>query len=190
MAAAQVRGFQGPYVGAPDHVVACVKHFAAYGAAEGGRDYDSVYVPEGLLRNVYLPPFHAAVKAGAGSLMSAYMDLNDVPPVANRFLLRDVLRKEWGFSRFVVSDAFAVGNLLLQGFARDGRDAAERAFLAGVNMDMASRTFSEHLPGLLRDGRITIAQIDEAVRPLLAVKVRLGLFAHPYAADARARAVL
>jgi beta-glucosidase len=167
-----------------------VKHFAAYGAAEGGRDYDSVYVPEGLLRNVYLPPFHAAVKAGAGSLMSAYMDLNDVPAVANRFLLRDVLRKEWGFSGFVVSDAFAVGNLLIQGFARDGRDAAERAFLAGVNMDMASRTFPEHLPGLLRDGRITMAQIDEAVRPLLAAKLRLGLFEHPYSDEARAKAVL
>jgi beta-glucosidase len=190
MAAAQVRGFQGPYVGAPDRVIACVKHFAAYGAAEGGRDYDSVYVPEGLLRNVYLPPFHAAVKAGVASLMSAYMELNDVPAVANRFLLRDVLRKEWGFSGFVVSDAVAVGNLLIQGFARDGRDAAQRAFLAGLNMDMASRTFPEHLPGLVRDGRITIAQIDEAVRPLLAVKFRLGLFDHPYSDEARAGAVL
>lgn len=190
MAAAQVRGFQGPYIGAPDRVVACVKHFAAYGAAEGGRDYDSVYVPEGLLRNVYLPPFHAAVKAGVGSLMSAYMDLNDVPAVANRFLLRDVLRKEWGFGGFVVSDAFAVGNLLIQGFARDGRDAAERAFLAGVNMDMASRTFPQHLPGLVKDGKISVAQIDEAVRPLLAVKLRLGLFEHPYSDEARAKAVL
>ena len=190
MAAAQVRGFQGPYLGAPDRVIACVKHFAAYGAAEGGRDYDSVYVPEGLLRNVYLPPFHAAVRAGVGSLMSAYMDLNDVPAVANRFLLRDVLRKEWGFQGFVVSDAIAVGNLLIQGFARDGRDAAERAFLAGLNMDMASGTFPQHLPGLVRDGRITVAQIDEAVRPLLAVKFRLGLFDHPYSDDARAREVL
>jgi beta-glucosidase len=190
MAAAQVRGFQGPYIGAPDHVIACVKHFAAYGAAEGGRDYDSVYVPEGLLRNVYLPPFHAAVKAGVGSLMSAYMDLNDVPAVANRFLLRDVLRREWGFKGFVVSDAFAVGNLLIQGFARDDRDAAERAFLAGLNMDMASRTFPQHLPGLVKDGRVTTAQIDEAVRPLLAAKFRLGLFDHPYSDETRAAAVL
>jgi beta-glucosidase len=190
MAAAQVRGFQGPYVGAPDRVVACVKHFAAYGAAEGGRDYDSVYVPEGQLRNVYLKPFHAAVKAGVGSLMSAYMDLNDVPAVANRFLLRDVLRKEWGFGGFVVSDAMAVGNLLIQGFARDGRDAAERSFLAGLNMDMASLIFPKHLPGLVTEGKISVAQIDEAVRPLLAVKFRLGLFEHPYSDEARAKAVL
>jgi beta-glucosidase len=189
IAAAQVRGFQGSYLGAPDHVIACVKHFAAYGAAEGGRDYDSVYLPEGLLRNVYLPPFHAAVKAGVGSVMSAYMDLNDVPAVANR-MLGDVLRKEWGFKGFVVSDAFAVDNLLAQGFARDGRDAAERSFLAGLNMDMASRTFPQHLPGLVRDGRITSAQIDEAVRPLLAAKIRMGLFERPYSDEARAKAVL
>jgi beta-glucosidase len=111
MAAAQVRGFQGNYLGAPDHVLACAKHFGAYGAAEGGRDYDPVYVPEGRLRNVYFPPFQAAVAAGVGSFMSAYMDLNDVPAGANRWLLTDVLRGEWGFQGFVVSDAFGVGNL-------------------------------------------------------------------------------
>ena len=190
MAAAQVRGFQGPYLGAPERLLACAKHFAAYGAAEGGRDYDSVYVPEGLLRNVYLPPFQAAVQAGVGSFMSAYMDLNDVPATANPSLLRDVLRKQWGFRGFVVSDAMAVGNLVIQGFARDGRDAAERALLAGLNMDMASLTYPQHLPGLVKDGRITPAQIDEAVRPILAAKFRLGLFAQPYTDETRAKEVL
>jgi beta-glucosidase len=190
MAAAQVRGFQGPYLGAPDHVVACAKHFAAYGAAEGGRDYDSVYVPEGRLRNVYLPPFRAAVKAGVGTFMSAYMDLNDVPAGANRFLLHDVLRDEWGFRGFVVSDAMAVGNLVVQGFARDRRDAARRALAAGLDMDMASGTYAQNLTGLVRDGALTEAQIDEAVRPILAVKVRLGLFEHPYTDEARVAAVL
>lgn len=190
MAAAQVRGFQGPHVGAPDRVVACAKHFAAYGAAEGGRDYDSAYVPEGVLRNVHLPPFHAAVKAGVGTFMSAYMDLNDVPAAANRFLLRDVLRGEWGFKGFVVSDAMAVGNLQVQGFARDGRDAAHRALAAGLNMDMASNTYSKHLAELVRDTTITPAQIDEAVRPILAVKFRLGLFDQPYVDESRLSQIL
>ena len=115
MAAAQVRGFQGPSLGSPEHVVACAKHFAGYGAADGGRDYDPVYLPEGRLRNVYFPPFQAAVKAGVGTFMSAYMDLNDVPASGNRFLLHDVLRGEWGFQGFVVSDAMAVGNLVIAG---------------------------------------------------------------------------
>ena len=154
MAAAQVRGFQGPFLGAPDHVVACAKHFAGYGAADGGRDYDPVYLPEGRLRNVYFPPFEAAVKAGVGTFMSAYMDLNDVPASGNRFLLRDVLRGEWGFKGFVVSDAFAVGNLVTQGFARDGRDAAFRALSAGLDMDMASNTYPQHLAGLVEDGTL------------------------------------
>jgi beta-glucosidase len=129
MAAAQVRGFQGDYPGAPDHVVACAKHFAGYGAADGGRDYDPVYLSEAQLRNVYFPPFQAAVKAGVGTFMSAYMDLNNVPASGNRWLLHDVLRGEWGFQGFVVSDAFAVGNLVIEGFARDGRDAAFRALM-------------------------------------------------------------
>ncbi len=165
MAAAQVRGFQGPYLGAPDRVLACAKHFAAYGAAEGGRDYDPVYVSEGRLRNVYFPPFLAAVKAGVGSFMSAYMDLNDVPAAGNRWLLRDVLRGEWGFEGFVVSDAMAVGNLVIQNFARDGRDAAQKALSAGLDMDMASNTYPQHLAGLVEDGKLTAAQLDEAVRP-------------------------
>ncbi len=185
MAAAQVRGFQGPSLGAPDHVVACAKHFAGYGAADGGRDYDPVYLPESQLRNVYLPPFEAAAKAGVGTFMSAYMDLNNVPASGNHFLLREVLRDTWGFKGFVVSDAMAVGNLLIEGFARDGRDAALRALKAGVNMDMASNTYPEHLAGLVRDGALKLADIEEAVRPILAIKIRMGLFEEPYIDEAK-----
>jgi beta-glucosidase len=185
MAAAQVRGFQGPYLGAPDHVVACAKHFAGYGAADGGRDYDPVYLPESRLRNVYFPPFEAAVKAGVGTFMSAYMDLNDVPASGNRFLLHDVLRSEWGFQGFVVSDAFAIKSLVTQGFARDGRDAAFRALSAGLDMDMASNTYSEHLAGLVQDGTLKPADIDTAVRRILAIKVRMGLFEQPYTDESK-----
>ena len=190
MAAAQVRGFQGPYLGAPDRLLACAKHFGAYGAAEGGRDYDPVYVPEGRLRNVYFPPFQAAVKAGVGSFMSAYMDLNDVPAAGNRWLLQDVLRGDWRFPGFVVSDAMAVGNLVIQHFARDGRDAAVRALAAGLDMDMASGTYARNLVGLVRGGTVRETQVDEAVRRILAVKVRLGLFERPYADEARVASVL
>ncbi len=180
MAAAQVRGFQGTSLGAADRVVACAKHFAGYGAADGGRDYDPVYLSEAQLRNVYFPPFQAAVKAGVGSFMSAYMDLNNVPASGNHWLLNDVLRGEWGFDGFVVSDAMAVGNLVIEGFARDGREAALRALAAGLNMDMASNTFPEHLAGLVEDGSLSEAEIDRMVRPILAVKVRMGLFEQPY----------
>jgi beta-glucosidase len=190
MAAAQVRGFQGSALGAPDHLVACAKHFAGYGAADGGRDYDPVYLPEGRLRNVYFPPFEAAVKAGVGTFMSAYMDLNDVPAGGNRFLLRDVLRGEWGFKGFVVSDAFAVGNLVIQGFARDGRDAAYRALSAGLDMDMASNTYTEQLAGLVEDGTLKLSDIDAAVRPILEIKIRMGLFEQPYVDESKLAQVL
>jgi beta-glucosidase len=190
MAAAQVRGFQGPYLGAPERVLACAKHFAAYGAAEGGRDYDPVYVPEGQLRNVYFPPFAAAVKAGVGSFMSAYMDLNDVPAGANRWLLRDVLKGEWAFTGFVVSDAFGVGNLLTMGLARDRGDAALRALAAGLDMEMASGAFPEHVARLVKEGALPTGQLDAAVRRVLAVKVRLGLFEKPYADESRVASVL
>ena len=185
MAAAQVRGFQGPSLGASDHIVACAKHFAGYGAADGGRDYDPVYLPESRLRNVYFPPFQAAVKAGVGTFMSAYMDLNDVPASGNRFLLSDVLRGEWGFKGFVVSDAMAVGNLVIEGFARDGRDAALRALRAGLDMDMASSTYLQHLAGLVEDGTLEMADIETAVRRILAIKVRMGLFEQPYTDESK-----
>jgi len=124
IAAAQVRGFQGDYIGSPDHILACMKHFAGYGAAEGGRDYDASYIPESQMYNVYLPPFHAAVKAGVGSAMSAYMDLNDVPATGNHWLLHDVLRDQWNFTGFVVSDANSVKSLEKHHYAKDLSDAA------------------------------------------------------------------
>ncbi|HVM72562.1 MAG TPA: beta-glucosidase BglX [Anaerolineales bacterium] len=190
MAAAQVRGFQGPYLGAPEHVVACAKHFAGYGFADGGRDYDPVYLPEAQLRNVVFPAFQAAVKAGVGTFMSAYMDLNNVPASGNRWLLHDVLRNEWGFKGFVVSDAMAVGNLIIEGFARDGRDAACRALIAGLNMDMASGTYPQHLAGLVEDGTLKLSDIENAVRPILAIKIRMGLFEQPYIDEAKLEQVV
>jgi beta-glucosidase len=190
MARAQVLGFQGKQPGAPDRVLACVKHFAGYGAAEGGRDYDSSYVPEDQLWNVYLPPFKAALDAGVGSLMSAYMDLNDVPASGNAWLLHDVLRESWKFQGFVVSDAFAVRSLLTHGYARDYQDAVHKAFTAGLNMDMASGTYLKYLPLEVQQGRVTMQQIDDAVRPILESKIRLGLFEHPYFDESHIEQVL
>ena len=180
MARAQVLGFQGKHLGAPDRVLACAKHFAGYGAAEGGRDYDSSYIPEEQMWNTYLPPFKAAIDAGTGSLMSAYMDLNDVPASGNRWLLHDVLRVTWNFQGFVVSDAFAVRNLVTHGYARDSLDAAHKAFTAGLNMDMASGTYLKYLSVELQQGRISMRQIDDAVLPILETKFLMGLFEHPY----------
>ncbi len=180
MAAAQVRGFQGDDISDPERVLACAKHFAGYGASEGGRDYDPVYLSETQLRNTILPPFEAALKAGSATFMSAYMDLNDVPASGNHFLLRQVLRQEWGFEGFVVSDAFAIANMVIQGHARHRRDAALRGIKAGVNVDMSSYTYTENAAALVADGLLTEAEIDELVRPILAIKVKMGLFEHPY----------
>ena len=190
MAAAQVRGFQGPRLGTPDRVLACAKHFAGYGAADGGRDYDPSDMSDAQLRNVYFPPFKAAVDAGVGSFMSAYMDLNSVPAAGNKWLLTDVLRGEWGFKGFVVSDAMAVGNLATQHFARDRKDAALRALNAGNDMEMASGAFPEHLAALVKEGKVSPAQLDDAVRRVLEIKVRMGLFENPYADEAKAAQVL
>ncbi len=189
MARAQVRGFQGATFGATS-LLACVKHFAAYGAADGGRDYDSSYVPEVLMRNVYLEPFRAAVEAGSGTVMSAYMDLNDVPAGANGWLLTEVLRREWKFRGFVVSDAMAVNSLVTHGFARDRADAALRSVLAGQNMDMASGVLIENVPQLVSRGQITTAQLDAAVLPILETKMRMGLFEHPYADESKTEETL
>jgi beta-glucosidase len=190
MARAQVLGFQGKDFTAPDRVMACMKHFAGYGAADGGRDYDSSYVPEELMWNVYLPPFKAAVDAGVGSVMSAYMDLNDVPASGNRWLLHDVLRDVWNYKGFVVSDAVAVHSLITHGYARDGADAAYKAFSAGLNMDMASGIYLKYLADEIKQGRISLQQIDDAVLPVLEAKIRLGLFEHPYVDEARMQRVL
>ncbi|MBT3338100.1 MAG: beta-glucosidase BglX [Anaerolineae bacterium] len=180
MAAAQVRGFQGADEIDTEHVLACAKHFAGYGAADGGRDYDPVFLSEAQLRNVYFPPFKAAVDAGVGTFMSAYMDLNNVPASGNRWLLKDVLRDEWGFEGFVISDAFGVANLAVQGFAKDRKDATLRSLQAGQHMDMASSAYLENLAELVQDGLLSVEEIDEMVRPILETKVRMGLFEKPY----------
>jgi beta-glucosidase len=192
MAAAQVRGFQGDYIGSPDHLLACMKHFAGYGAAEGGRDYDASYIPESQMFNVYLPPFHAAVNAGVGCAMSAYMDLNDVPATGNRWLLHDVLRDDWKFKGFVMSDANSVKSLEIHGYAKDVAEAALYAFQAGVNMEMAIdfTAYSKGLSVAVRRGQITEEEIEAADRPILEMKVRLGSFEHPYVDEARSREIL
>ncbi len=191
IARAQVRGFQGPAIGTPDRVLACAKHFAGYGAAEGGRDYDASYISDAQMQNVYLLPFHAAVEAGVGSLMSAYMDLNDVPATGNAFLLDQTLRRDWGFRGFVVSDANAVKSLVNHGFAQDPEDAAVRALTAGVNMEMAiGDPAYDHLEQALVQHRITAAEVDKAVLPILEAKIQLGLFEHPYADVERSEKVL
>ena len=180
MARAQVFGFQGR----PDNprpFMATLKHFAGYGAAEGGRDYDAVYISEERMQNVYLPPFRAGVEAGAGTVMSAYMDLNNVPASGNVHLLQEVLRDELKFKGFVVSDAFAVGSLVTQGFAKDELDAALRSATAGVNMDMGSATYLEQMKSLLDKGQLSASQLDDLVRPILSAKYHLGMFDHPYA---------
>jgi len=195
MAAAHVRGFQGTDPSSPDHVLACMKHFAGYGAGSGGRDYDSAYIADAELYNVYLPPFKAAVDAGVGSAMSAYMDLNDVPATGNSFLLRDVLRKQWGFKGFVVSDAEAVGNLVTHGFAEDRSDAAYRALTAGVDLEMSfpgnsiASAYSSSLTKLIAEGRVTKDLLDEAVRRILEAKFKLGLFENPYVDESRVASI-
>jgi beta-glucosidase len=186
MAAAQVRGFQGDTIGSPGHILACVKHFAGYGAALGGRDYEESNISDDQLWNVYFPPFHAALNAGAGSLMSAYMDLNDVPATGNRFLLHDVLRDDWHFQGFVVSDWESVMNLTTHGFASGPADAAARAVNAGVDMEMTSTTFRDTLAQSVKHGIVQQATIDQAVHDLLMMKWRLGLFRNPYADPAKA----
>jgi beta-glucosidase len=180
MAEAQVKGFQGPYLGAPDHLLACVKHFAGYGAVTGGRDYEESNLSDEQLWNVYLPPFHAAIAAGAGSVMSAYMDLNGVPATGNRFLLHDVLRDDWKFQGLVVSDWDSVSSLTTQGFASDDEDAAVRAVNAGVDIEMTSHSFRDELPAAVHKGQVSEATIDMAVEEILVAKYKLGLFNNPY----------
>ena len=187
MARAQIRGFQGDATGASHRFLATAKHFAGYGAAEGGRDYDAAYISEDLLQNVYLPPFKAAVDSGAATVMSAYMDLNDVPATANQHLLQEILRKDWRFNGFVVSDSGAVGDLVTHGFAKDAEDAARRASLAGVDIDMGSETYITHMKHLVDGGEISVKQLDDLVRPILVAKYRVGLFDHPYAEPTESR---
>lgn len=187
MAAARVRGFQGRDYSAPDKVMACAKHWVAYGAAEGGRDYNTTDVSEGTLREIYFPPFKAAVDAGVGSFMSAFNDLNGVPTSANPFTLTTVLRREWKFDGLVVSDYESVKELINHGYAADEKEAARAALSAGVDMEMVSRLYNKHGADLVRERKRLLAAIDEAVRRVLRIKFRLGLFEKPYGEEARER---
>ena len=190
MARARVRGFQGSDYSAPDKVVACAKHFVAYGAAEAGRDYNTTEMSDWTLREVYLRPFKAAVDAGVGTLMSAFNDLNGVPTTANPYTLTKILRGEWKFDGFVVSDYTSVMELLNHRLAATEAEAAQYALNAGTDMEMVSQFYSKNGAALLRSGKLTQETIDEAVRRILRIKFRLGLFKKPYADEAREKVVV
>jgi beta-glucosidase len=180
IAAARVRGFQGRSLRDNDAVLACAKHFAAYGAAEGGLDYNTVDISELRLREAYLPPFKAAFDAGAISTMASFNEINGVPSHANHWLLDDLLRKEWGFGGLVVSDYTGDLELVAHGFAADEREATRRAILAGVDMSMASGLYLKHLPDLVATEEVPLARVDEAVGRVLSIKEQLGLFDDPF----------
>jgi len=180
MARARVRGFQGDALTADDAVMACAKHFAAYGAAEGGLDYNSVDVSERTLRDVYFPPFQAALDAGALSVMAAFNEISGVPATGNHWLMTDVLRDQWGFGGLTVSDYTGDEELIAHGYAADERDATRLAFTAGVDMSMQSALYIKYLPDLVRSGAVPMARLDQAVRRVLRVKAALGLFDDPF----------
>ncbi|MGH8215576.1 MAG: glycoside hydrolase family 3 N-terminal domain-containing protein [Rhodanobacteraceae bacterium] len=188
MARAQVRGFQGDDLSAPDTMMATVKHFAGYGAVQAGRDYNSAWIPPREFRDVYLPPYHAAVDAGAGSVMAAFVALDYVPATADRALLTGILRDQWRFKGVVVSDYDAVPELQQHGIAHDGAEAARLALHAGVDIDLHSGTYLKELPGLVRSGKVPEAELDAAVRRVLIAKYKLGLFDNPFRYGDRATA--
>jgi beta-glucosidase len=177
---AMVRGFQGTDPGAPGRVAACAKHFAGYGAAEGGREYNTTSIPEQLLREVFLPPFKACIDAGVLSLMTGFNDLNGIPATGNALLLRRILKEQWGFEGFVVSDWGSIVEMTHHGLAQDDAQAALEAANAGVDMEMGSRAYSGNIPVLVQRGKLALGVLDEAVRRVLTAKYRLGLFARPY----------
>ena len=185
LARARVRGFQGDDYAQPDRVVATAKHWVAYGAAEAGRDYNTTDVSERALREIYFPPFKAAVDAGVGTLMSGFNDIDGTPASANPFTLSEVLRGEWRFDGFVVSDYTSVLELMKHGVAADETEAARKALTAGVDMEMVSRLYARHLTPLVKQGVVPLSVIDEAVRRILRVKVRSGIFESPYVDAAR-----
>lgn len=180
LAIAMVEGFQGDDLSAPGTIAACAKHFAGYGEAESGRDYATTNIPENELRNVHLRPFRAAVNAGVTTLMASFSDLNGVPATANEFLMRKVLRDEWGFDGFVVSDWNSIHQLAVHGLTADDRDSALAAATAGIDMDMAGSVYAAHLADLVEEGALDIDVIDAAVANILHAKFRLGLFENPY----------
>lgn len=179
MAAAMVKGFQGNDLSAPTTIAACAKHFVGYGAAEGGRDYNTAWIPEGHLRDVYLPPFKAAVDAGVATVMSSFNELNGIPVTGDKYLLRDVLRSEWGFKGFVVSDWRSPEEMIAHGFCSDLKDVAHKSAHAGIDMEMQSTAYADHLEALVKTGVVAKSRIDDAVRAILRVKFELGLFETP-----------
>lgn len=180
MGVAMVKGFQGDSLNSSTSMAACAKHFAAYGAAEGGKDYNSTFVPERVLRNVYLPPFEAVAKAGCATFMTSFNDNDGVPSTGNSFLLKQVLRDEWKFDGMVVTDWASATEMIAHGFCKDRKEAAEKAVNAGVDMEMVSASFIENLEALVEEKKVSEAAIDEAVRNILRLKFRLGLFDNPY----------
>jgi beta-glucosidase len=180
MASAYVRGYQGARLNDPQSMMACIKHFVGYGAAEAGRDYNSVDMSERLLRQVYLPPFRAAVEAGSGSVMSAFNTLNGVPSTSNWFTLTHVLRQEWGFPGVVISDYGSVRETISHGIALDGKTAARKAILAGLDVDLEGNEYSRYLAELVQSGAVPEHAVDQAVRHVLRIKFALGLFDNPY----------
>lgn len=189
MGEALVRGYQGE-PGDSTSMAACIKHFVGYGAAEGGRDYNSTYLTERQLRNVYLPPFEAGVKAGAMTLMTSFNDNDGVPSTGNRFIVNDILRDEWGYDGLVVTDWNSMGEMMVHGFAADHKNSAALAIGAGVDMDMMTYGFIANLEALVKEGKVSEKQVDAAVRNILRVKFLLGLFENPYVDPARAGKVL
>ena len=176
LAAAAVHGFQGRSLSDTGSIAACAKHFAGYGATESGRDYNTTFIPENELRNVHLPPFKAAAEAGCATFMASFSDLNGTPASGNGFLMRQVLRDEWNFDGFVVSDWDSIRHLSVHGLTENDRCSAEAAVLAGIDMEMASHTYRDNLSSLVADGRVGESVIDQAVRNILRLKFKLGLF--------------
>jgi beta-glucosidase len=187
IAEARVRGFQGKGIGQTDAVIACVKHYAAYGAPIGGRDYNSVDMSERYFREYYLPPYEAAVKAGAKTVMTSFNDYDGVPATGNRYLLHDILRGEWGFKGFVVTDYTSINEMVNHGVVANDKDAGELALHAGVDMDMQGGIYQRYLVQSLKEGKASIEDIDNAVRRILKLKFDLGLFENPYKFSDEAR---
>ena len=180
IAKAYVRGYQGDDLSKPNTILACAKHYVAYGAPQAGRDYHTVNMSEGELRNVYLPPFKATVDAGIETFMSAFNELNGVPTSGNKFTLRDILREEWGFKGFVVSDYTSINEMVPHGYAKDEKDAARIGMNAGVDMDMMGGVYKNYLKELVEEGKVSEDYINEACRRILLAKFKLGLFDDPY----------
>jgi beta-glucosidase len=187
VARARVRGFQGKDLTATDSVLACAKHYAAYGVAQGGRDYNTTDLSTRELLTTYLPPFKAAVDEGAATIMTAFNDLNGVPCTGNSYLLDDILRKKWGFRGFVVTDYTSINEMICHGIVGNEKDAGELAINAGVDMDMQGAVYMNNMAALVREGKVSMATIDAAVRRILEMKARKGLFDDPYRYSDEAR---